>query len=94
MQGADADRQPQGGPQAVQGQVGVGGHGGPEFRLVAAVGRELLGDRRAGGDFAGGLVAADEPANPLGGDGVLAARRGEGEAAQEVRQDALAEIDR
>ena len=51
-------------------------------------------DRRAGGEFAGGLVAADELPHPFGADGVLAAECGEAEAGLEVGEDAGPEVER
>ena len=51
-------------------------------------------DRRAGGEFAGGLVAADELPHPFGADGVLAAEGGEGKAGLEVGEDAGPEVER
>ena len=64
------DAQPD--PQGFQGEAGVVGDGGAEFGLVAAVERHAAIDGRPGGDFAGGLVAADKLSDPLGTGGVFA----------------------
>lgn len=64
------------------------GDGGAEFGRVAPVERNPAVDGRAGGDLAGGPVAADELPHPLGAGGVFTAEFGEGASGLEVRQDA------
>ena len=92
-QGSEADVEAEPGPQRFEGEVGLFGDGGPEFRFVAAVERRLLDAGRPGGDFAGGLEAADELAGPFGADGVFAAEAGEVEAGLEILEDALAQVE-
>ena len=76
------DTQP--GPQGFEGGAGVVGHGGAEFGLVAAVERHAAIDGRPGGDFAGGLVAADKLSDPLGTGGVFASEFCESRSGLEV----------
>ena len=76
------DAQPD--PQGLQGEAGVVGDGGAEFGLVAAVERHAAIDGRPGGDFAGGLVAADKLSDPLGTGGVFASEFCESPSGLEV----------
>ena len=91
-QGADADVQAEGGPQALQGVAGVGRGLPPQIGFVPFVERPLLGANRPGGSFAGPLAATDDLPDPLGGDAILAAECGEREAGVGVGEDAVTEI--
>jgi hypothetical protein len=59
----------------------------PEVEGAAAV------DGRAGGDLAGLGEAFEEGADPLGGDGVLAADRCIGESGLAIGEDALTQVE-
>ena len=76
------DAQP--GPQGFEGGAGVVGYGDAEFGFVAAVERHTLVAWRTGGDFAGGLVAADELSDPFGTGGVFASEFCESQSGLEV----------
>lgn len=94
MQRGDADLEAEPGLQGFQREIMITGDRRTEFGLMAAVERELLDAWRPGRDFAGGFVASDELANPLGADGELATEFGEGEAALIIRQYATTKIQR
>ena len=73
-------------------QVVVLRDGGPQVGLMTLVERNAGGGAGAGDDFAGGLVPADELADPFGTDGVFAAQVGEGHAGLEIGQNATPQV--
>ena len=72
MEGGEADLDAERRAQSFEGEAGLSGHGRPDGRFVAAVERRLADERRPGGEFACGLVAADELPNPFRADGIFA----------------------
>lgn len=76
------------GAEGFESEAGVVGDGGAKFGFVAAVEGDSFVAGRPGFNFAGGLVAADELADPFGAGGVFASEFGEGEAGLEVGENA------
>ena len=92
-EGADADGESEFGAELFEGEAGTVGDGVADLGFVRLVEGDDAGDGWSRFDFLGGLEASMEPADELGGNGVGSRGLGVGHAAEDIVENAAAEIE-